>query len=276
MTNKIKVFENELFGKVRTMTIEGEPWFVGKDVADILGYSNSRHALAVHVHKDDRAVAKCDTRGGPQNMVIVNESGIYSLVFASKLPNARDFRHWITSEVIPSLRKYGGYILGQEKMSDTEMLCHAVIFANNYIDDLKKVVENQMNVIVEMEQKAVFADSVSDSESLISIGEMAKILKQNGMDIGEKRFFKYLRENNYLMCRTDCRNMPTQRAMELGIFRVIEREYTDSYGIVKVSRTTKVTGKGQRYFVDKFRSELNIMTIEELLGWNRGDEDIEI
>lgn len=245
--NKIKVFENPEFGSIRTVEQDGEPWLAGKDVAAALGYSNPRDAISKHVDDEDKGVAKCDTLGGNQNMTIINESGLYSLILSSRLPTAKKFKHWVTSEVLPSIRKTGGYISGQENMSDSELMAKALLVAQRQI--------NQRDArIAEMQPKALFADSVAASKTSILIGELAKILKQNGVEnMGQNRLFEWLRSNDYLIRRkgTDY-NMPTQRAMELKLFEIKETVVSHADGHQTINKTPKVTGKGQQYFINAF------------------------
>lgn len=245
--NKIKIFENPEFGSIRTLQKDGEPWFVGKDVAAALGYSNPRKAIADHVDEEDKGVTNCYTLGGNQNMTIINESGLYSLILSSKLPTAKKFKHWVTSEVLPSIRKTGGYISGQETMSDAGLMAKALLVAQRQI--------NQRDArIAEMQPKALFADSVAASKTSILIGELAKILKQNGVEnMGQNRLFEWLRSNGYLIRRkgTDY-NMPTQRAMELKLFEIKETVVSHADGHQTINKTPKVTGKGQQYFINAF------------------------
>lgn len=245
--NKIKIFENPEFGSIRTLQKDGEPWFVGKDVAAALGYSNPRKAIADHVDEEDKGVTNCYTLGGNQNMTIINESGLYSLILSSRLPTAKKFKHWVTSEVLPSIRKTGGYISGQENMSDSELMAKALLVAQRQI--------NQRDArIAEMQPKALFADSVAASKTSILIGELAKILKQNGVEnMGQNRLFEWLRSNGYLIRRkgTDY-NMPTQRAMELKLFEIKETVVSHADGHQTINKTPKVTGKGQQYFINAF------------------------
>lgn len=244
--NELQIFKNEEFGEVRTVTIDNEPWFVGKDVAAALGYSNTRDAIAKHVHEDDKGVAKCDTPSGKQEMTVINESGLYALIFGSKLESAKRFKHWVTSEILPSIRKHGGYIAGQENMSDEQLLARALMVAQS------KIAENQKQ-IERMKPKEIFADAVATSHTSILIGDLAKLLKQNGVETGQKRLFNWMRENGYLIKRNGVdRNMPTQKSMEMGLFEVKESTVNNPDGSVRINRTTKVTGKGQQYFINKF------------------------
>ena len=182
---ELQIFKNEEFGEVRTVTIDNEPWFVGKDVAAALGYSNTRDAISKHVHEDDKGVAKCDTPSGKQEMTVINESGLYALIFGSKLESAKRFKHWVTSEILPSIRKHGGYIAGQENMSDEQLLAKALMVAQS------KIAENQKQ-IERMKPKEIFADAVATSHTSILIGDLAKLLKQNGVETGQKRLFNWI------------------------------------------------------------------------------------
>lgn len=242
----IQIFNNPQFGEVRAVTIDNEPWFVGKDVAERLGYNRTADAIKAHVDDDDKGVCEMPTPGGRQQLTIINESGLYSLVLSSKLPTAKAFKRWITSEVIPSIRKNGGYIHGQDKMSDAELLSRALVVAQRQIESRDRQLE-------EMQPKALFADAVSASKSSILIGGLAKLLRQNGVDMGQNRLFDWLRDNGFLIRRdaTD-RNMPTQRSMDMGLFEVKETTITHSDGHITVNKTPKVTGKGQQYFINLF------------------------
>lgn len=248
--NQLKVFENPSFGKIRTVTMNNEPWFVGKDVAKVLGYANHKKALIDHVDAEDKlqndGVTICDPLGREQHPTVINESGLYSLIMSSKLPSAKEFKRWVTSEVLPAIRKNGGYIAGQERMTDQEILAKALLVA-------QRTIESKNQVIEQMEPKALFADAVAASGNTILIGEMAKIIRQNGVDMGEKRLFAWLRDNGYLIRRngTDY-NMPTQKSMDLDLMRVKETVISHSDGHTTVNKTPKITGKGQQYFINKF------------------------
>ena len=245
--NEVKTFNNEQFGEVRVMERNGEPWFVGKDVAGILGYERPTKAVADHVDPEDRdAVPIQDCIGRMQNTPLINESGLYSLILSSKLPTAKQVKRWVTSEVLPSIRKHGGYVAGQESMSDDELMAKALLMAHSKIEEREKQIK-------EMIPKAIFADAVAASHTSILIGDLAKLLKQNGHDIGQKRLFGWLRENGYLIRQKgNSWNMPTQRSMDLGLFEVKETTVTHADGHISISKTPKVTGKGQIYFVKKF------------------------
>lgn len=255
MNNEIKVFSNEEFGSIRRVEVNGEFWLIGKDVAQALGYSNPRKALADHVDEEDKGVTKCDTLGGAQDITIINESGLYSLVLSSKLPTAKKFRRWVTSEVLPSIRKHGAYM--------TPETLEAAILNPDYLikvaTALKQETEKRKALEAKVQTdapKVLFADSVAASTSTVLIGELAKIMRQNGINMGEKRLFQWMRDNGYLVKRkgTD-HNMPTQLSMEQGLFRVKETVISHSDGHTSISKTPKVTGKGQTFFLNKFLRE---------------------
>ena len=241
--SELKIFNNEEFGKIRTVTIDNEPWFVGKDVAVILGYSNPQKALRDHVDEEDRTLNDSFTVNGTKG-ILINESGLYGLILSSKLPNAKKFKHWVTAEVLPVLRKTGRYNLQQPQ--GKELLALAVLEA-------QKTIEEQTAQIEEMKPKAIFADAVATSHTSILIGDLAKILKQNGVETGQKRLFEWLRENGYLSKRKGTEwNSPTQKSMNLGLFEVKETTAVNPDSSVRINKTTKVTGKGQQYFINKF------------------------
>lgn len=250
--NNLQIFENEEFGEIRVAEINGEPWFVGKDLAAKLGYFDTRKAVAMHVDEDDKTNCPItDSLGREQDTTIINESGMYSLVLSSKLPTAKKFKHWITSEVLPSIRKNGGYIAGQESLSDEELLSKALIVAQNKIRERDALIQKQAEVIEQQRPKTIFADAVSASKQSILIGELAKLICQNGVEIGQKRLFNWLRENGYLM-RDGRTNIPKQKYVEMGLFEIKESTIQNPDGSVRITMTPKVTGKGQVYFVNKF------------------------
>lgn len=246
----LQLFQNPEFGRVRIVEVNGEAWMVGKDVAEALGYKNPRQALASNVEVEDRGVHSVDTPSGEQEMTIINESGLYSLVLSSKLPNARKFRRWVTTEVLPTVRRHGAYMT-------PETLQAAILNPDTMIrlcQQLKAEQEHSRQLEAEnaaMLPKAVFADAVSASKSSILVGELAKLLRQNGVDTGEKRLFHWLRQNGYLIKRNGAdHNMPTQRSIEQGLFVIKETTVCHADGHTTISKTPKVTGKGQQYFVN--------------------------
>lgn len=235
--------------QVRTVLIENEPYFVGKDVADILGYERSDNAIRNRVDTEDKLTHHISASGQRRNMYIINESGLYSLILSSKLPAAKEFKRWVTKEVLPSIRKNGAYLTDQKAFDVTHN--------PNALGDLLLQAGEQLKQkdlqITEMKPKALFADAVAVSHSSILIGELAKIMKQNGVNIGQNRLFEWMRVNGYLISgnRSD-KNMPTQKSLELGLFKIKETVINHSDGHTTINKTPKVTGKGQQYFINKF------------------------
>lgn len=247
--NELKIFENTEFGQVRTVTIDNEPWFVGKDVADALGYSDTNKAVAMHVEEEDKKLNdKSSSSFGQRGATLINESGLYALIFGSKLEAAKRFKRWVTSEVLPAIRKHGAYAV-DELLNNPDMAIKAFTALKEEREKNKALQADNAR----MKPKEIFADAVATSKQSILIGELAKILKQNGYETGEKRLFTYLRDNSYLIRRkgTDY-NAPTQRSMEMGLFEVKETAVTHSDGHTTINKTTKITGKGQQYFINKF------------------------
>lgn len=251
---ELKVFENPEFGAVRTVEREGEPWFVGKDVAQALGYGEGKslaNAVANHVDEEDKGVTELMTPGGKQKMTIINESGIYSLVLSSKLPGAKKFKRWVTAEVLPSIRRHGIYATDQvleEIISDPDT---GIRLLQQLKEERRKVRELETKA-EEDRPKVLFADSVSASDTTILVGDLAKLLRQNGFAIGQNRLFELLRKEGFLIKDGSRKNMPTQRAMEMGLFRVKERAISNPDGTVRTTLTTLVTGKGQQFFVNRY------------------------
>ncbi len=247
--NKLELF-NFRTQQVRTVLIENDPWFVGKDIATILGYAKTADAVRKHIDKEDKGVFVLETPGGKQPVTIINESGLYSLILSSKMPDAKVFKRWVTSEVLPAIRKHGAYMT-DEKAFD-------VVHNKTGLADLLQQAADQLKQkdieIAEMKPKALFADSVATSHTTILIGELAKILRGNGIDIGANRLFAWMREHGYLINRKGSDwNMPTQKSMDLGLFKIKETTINHSNGSTSISKTPKVTGKGQQYFVNKLR-----------------------
>lgn len=253
--NEIKIFENPNFGKIRTLEIEGEPWFVGKDVAEALGYGEGKspiNAVANHVDEEDKGVTELMTPGGMQKVTIINESGLYSLVLSSKLPSAKAFKRWITSEVIPSIRKHGAYMT-PDKLEEVLLNPDTLITLATELKKERAAREHLEGLRRLDKPKVIFADAVCASKRSILVGELAKLLKQNGVKIGQNRLFEWLRNNGFLISRKGSDyNMPTQKAMEMGLFEIKETAIPHSDGHITVSLTPKVSGKGQKYFVNRF------------------------
>lgn len=250
--NELQIFDNPEFGKIRAIEVDGEPWMVGKDVAAALGYQNPSKALADHVDNEDKLNNESLSSLGQRGGWLINESGLYSLVLSSKLPGAKKFRRWVTSEVLPSIRRHGAYMTPDtlDKMIASPEFGIKLLTALQHEREARQVLEEEME---RARPKALFADAVSIAQSSILIGELAKILHQNGIETGQNRLFSWMRSNGYLIRRqgTDY-NMPTQRAMEMGLFRIKETVITHADGHTSVNKTVKVTGKGQQHFVNIF------------------------
>ena len=252
MENKIKIFENEEFGKIRTVIINGEPWFVGKDVAVILGYSKPRNAIATHVDCEDKKVAPIQgDLGGTQQMIIINESGLYSLILSSKMPKARDFKRWVTSEILPTIRRTGGYVADED------------MFIENYLPFLEEPYKglfrlqimaiNQLNERIRHDQPLVdFANQVAGTENVIDMNAMAKLAVEENIPIGRNRLFRWLRENGILMSD----NLPYQKFIDRGYFAVKESVF-ETGTITKTYQQTFVTGRGQRFIIGLLRKYYN-------------------
>ncbi|WP_338214923.1 phage antirepressor [Lacticaseibacillus salsurivasis] len=238
--------------QVRTVLVDNQPMFVGKDVAEVLGYQNGSRDINAHVDAEDRLKYQISTSGQDRMMTVINESGLYSLVLSSKMPNAKEFKHWVTSEVLPTIRKHGAYMT-------PETIEKAILNPDFIIGLATQLKDEQAKTAAlaadneAMKPKALFADAVATSHTTILVGDLTKVLKQNGVDIGAKRLFAWLREKGYLIKRIGADyNSPTQRAMELGLFEVKETAISHSDGHVTVQKTPKVTGKGQQYFINRF------------------------
>ena len=239
--NAIETFENVEFGRIRAVTINDEPWFVGKDVAEALGYSNPRKALIDHVDEEDKGVTECDTLGGKQNMTIINESGLYGLIFGSKLPNAKKFKRWVTSEVLPSIRKTGSYSVKENLPS--YQIADPIERAKKWIEE-EQARQNLLAENTEMKPKADFFDAVTDSKDAIPMGDVAKVLD---MGIGRNKLFEILRKKKILMRN----NRPYQKFIDDGLFRVVETKYTKPNGDICVNIKTLVYQKGVDYIRKK-------------------------
>lgn len=249
---ELQVFNSDEFGTIRIKTIDGEPWFVAKDVADKLGYAQTSNMMK-RIDEEDSKSSILD--GMNMKSSLINESGLYSAIIGSKLDSAKKFKHWVTSEVLPSIRKNGGYIAGQETLSDDELMAKALIVAQNKILERDRIIAQKQECIQKMQPKAIFADAVSASHTSILIGDLAKLISQNGVHIGQNRLFDWMRNKGYLIKYGSSKNMPVQRYVEQGLFDVKESTIQNPDGSVRITRTTKVTGKGQVYFVNKFIGE---------------------
>lgn len=240
----IQVFDNDQFGALRTYKDNGQVLFCGKDVAKALGYKDTTNAMKRHC-KGALKRHPLQTSGGVQEFVFITEPDLYRLIVHSKLPNAEKFERWVFEEVLPAIRRTGGYMVAKQDETPEQIMARAVLVAQDTIERQKKQID-------ELKPKALFADAVAASDGTCLVGELAKMLKQNGVSIGQNRLFAWMREHGYLGKTGSNRNVPTQRAMEQGLFRIKETAVTHSDGHVTINRTPKVTGKGQRYFVELF------------------------
>lgn len=244
--NEIKTFESDQFGTIRAVRGEdGEPWFVAKDVCDALGIRTD--SIRSILESDEVGETNPNSIGvaGGRAPLIVSEPGLYRLAMRSRKPEAKAFQRWITHEVLPALRRSGGYIAGQESMSGAEL-------AKAGYEWLMGQVAEKDRQIAEMRPKAMFADAVGASDGTCLVGELAKMIRQNGVQMGQNRLFELLRQDGYLGKTGSNRNVPTQRSMEMGLFRIKETSVIHSDGHVTLNRTPKVTGRGQRYFIERY------------------------
>lgn len=244
---EIQTFNNDQFGSIRTMTINNEPWFVGKDVAEKLGYVETAKAIRTHISEEDKGVSVLDTPGGQQKITIINESGLYSLILSSKLPTAKQFKHWVTSEVLPTIRKTGAYSVLQKP--DSYMIDNPVERAKRWIEEYEEKVE--LAKTIEQQKPLVdFANRVSDSSDCVDVGQLAKIASDEHIEIGRNRLFLWLRKHKYI--RNNCE--PYQTYINQGIFKYKEYTYSTPYG-EKIGKKLLVTGKGQLHIIEKLRKE---------------------
>lgn len=249
--DEIQIFNSPMFGEVRVVVINDEPWFIGKDVALALGYAKPENALSTHVDEEDKTITLIQGTGSnyKSNTTIINESGMYSLVFGSRLKTAKEFKHWVTSEVLPTLRKTGSYRITTDHVSRKD-LALMIIKAEEEKEKLALENKNQAEIIESQKPAVVFTDAVKGSDSSCLVGELAKLIKQNGYDIGEKRLFKWLRENGYLGSHGERYNIPNQRWAHL--FELKKGVRSGDNGVMHTTITTKVNGKGQVYFINLF------------------------
>lgn len=241
-----QVFENKEFGTVRAMRdANGEPWFVASDIAKALGYRMASD-MTRRLDDDEKGTRSVRTPSGEQQMTVITEAGMYSAILGSKVEGAKRFKRWVTHEVLPALRRDGAYVASDGDEDDATLMARALLAA-------KRAIDRKDALIAEMKPKALFADTVASSKTSILVGDLAKLLNQNGVDTGQKRLFAWLRDNGYLIKQKGLSwNMPTQRASDMGLFEVKERSRVHSDGHISLERTTVVTGKGQVYFINKF------------------------
>ena len=244
MSNEIQQFDFK-GAALRTLTDEnGEPWFVAKDVCDILGLENSRKATAELDPDEKNTVTISDGIPGNPNKTIISEPGLYKLIMRSRKPEAKEFQRWVSHEVLPSIRKHGAYM--------TQQTLDKALTSPDFLIQLATKLKEEQEKVKELEPKARFADAVAASDGTCLIGELAKMLRQNGLDIGQNRLFAQLREDGYLGKTGSNRNVPTQKAMDLGLFLIKETAITHSDGHVTINRTAKCTAKGQTYFINRY------------------------
>lgn len=247
----IRVFEHVRFGHIRVEMVNGEPWFVAKDIARALGYGHTPH-MTRRLDDDEKGVRSVDTPGGKQPLTVINEPGLYAAVLGSKISEAKAFQRWVTHEVLPSIRRTGGYMAARSDETPEEVMARALRIADDTMRRQKERIAALAEENAEMRPKALFADAVAASDGTCLVGELAKMMAQNGVDIGQNRLFAWMREEGYLG-KSGCNyNKPTQRSVEMGILKVKETAVHHADGHVTLKRTPKVTGKGQRYFIEKF------------------------
>lgn len=252
--NDIQKFTNDEFGTIRTVEQDGKVMFCGKDVAEALGYSNASKAVRDHCRSDGgpNRYPIVDQLGREQQARFITEGDLYRLIASSKLPSAQQFESWVFDEVLPSIRKQGAYVYSNGTESDDVLMARGLLAAQTIIDKKNAVIEGQQREIAELRPKALFADAVAASDGTCLIGELAKMMRQNGVHVGQNRLFEWLRRDGFLGKTGSNYNVPTQMAMERGLFRIKETAVTHSDGHVTVNRTPKATGRGQRYFIDRY------------------------
>ena len=249
MANEIQIFENPEFGTIRTVMIDGEPWFVGKDVAVTLGYGDTNQAIRKHIDDEDKLTRRFDGSGQNREMTIINESGLYSLALSSKLPTAKQFKRWVTNEVLPSIRKHGAYMTKETLTESLARPENLMVILQTLLEEQKKN-EALTSKVEQDKPKVAFAEAVYDCDTLISVADLAKLVHANGVNIGQKRMYDFLRDEGFLCKRIgEDWNTPLQRYLDMGLFAVKEYSYPTRNGW-GVSKTTKITGKGQTYLVN--------------------------
>lgn len=248
----IQVFENAEFGTIRVSTQDGEPWFAASDVCSALGIDKT---AASRLDDDEKGLRLTQTHGGEQRILFVSEPGFYRLVMKSRKPEAKAFQRWVVHEVLPAIRRDGGYMAAKPDETPEEIMARALRIADDTMRRQKERIESLSSANAEMRPKALFADAVAASDGTCLVGELAKMIAQNGVDIGQNRLFAWMREKGYLG-KSGCNyNRPTQRSVEMGILKVKETAVHHADGHVTINSTPKVTGKGQVYFVQKFLGE---------------------
>ncbi len=252
---ELKIFTNEEFGQVRTVTIDGEPWFVGKDVAEALGYAEPRSAVSKKVETCDRGVAEMETPSGKQNMTIINESGLYALIFGSKLESAKRFKHWVTSEVLPSIRTTGAYISNEDllklQLFDKDPL--KVVQAHQQLTaiEVKKATAPLIAENKEMKPKAEFHDAVSIAENCINFGKFAATFQNNNhVSLGRNKLMDWCRKQKYLCSSYGLKNKPSQLMLTNGYMKY-KQTINHINGKEYITYTPLLTGKGEIWLTKK-------------------------
>ncbi len=250
--NELQIFNNSEFGEVRTAVINDEPMFCLADICRVLEIKNVSDCKS-RLRQKGIVTTDTLTNGGKQKMIFIDESNLYKTIFQSRKESAERFTEWVTSEVLPSIRKNGGYIAGQESLSDDELMAKALMVAQNKIAERDTLIAEQQRAIEQMKPQKIFAEAVATSHTSILVGDLAKLICQNGVQIGQKRLFQWLRDNGYLIKRKGADwNMPTQKSLELGLFEIKESTHMNGNGCNVTTRTPKATGKAQIYFINKF------------------------
>ena len=256
MNNEIQLFHNDEFGDVRTVIINGEPWFVAKDVATILKYTNPLKAIRDHVFEEDKGVNELFTPGGKQRITVINESGVYSLILSSKLQSARAFKHWVTSEILPTIRKIGRYGADDATFLINKFFPVATEQQRVFLHTAFTQIEALSAQIEEDRPTVEFADQVASTDALITIGTMAKVASDKGIAMGQNRLFQFLRDMHILIDSEDKRkNLPYQEYLDRGYFKVREKAFHKRNGIYEPYFQTMVTGKGQLYIIKRLRKD---------------------
>lgn len=248
----VQIYQNPSFGEVRVLEENGSSLFCAADVCRALQYVNPRQAIATHCEEGDVTKRDTPTQSGVQNISYVTESGLYALIFGSKMPAAKEFKRWVTSEVLPAIRKSGGYMVSRESESAEDLMARALLVAQETLSRTSQENKQLKERVEVSESKAAFAEAVEASSSSILIGELAKVLQQNGVEIGQNRLFVWMRNNGYLCSNPAYYNLPTQKAMKLGLFEVTKHIVQKPNGTSIVTSTPRVTGKGQTFFINKF------------------------
>lgn len=247
--SEVQIFQNQQFGSVRTLEENGEILFCGSDVAKALGYARPKDAIAAHAR--GAVKRRTLTNGGEQEVTFIPESDLYRLVFSSKLPTAEKFTDWVTKDILPTIRKHGMYAtpeMAERMLNDPDVMIRV-------LQELKTEREQRKTLEQKVEQdkpKVLFSDAVSTAHNSILIGDLAKLIRQNGVEVGQKRLFEMLRQDGYLISRGASRNMPSQRSMEMGLMEIKESTVASPDGHIRVTKTTKITGKGQVYFINRY------------------------